>query len=70
MSTVALVGPARRVINVRLGALHCSNSCIANLAPRTMRGYESQGMLLAASDELGRVVLVNPGDVSAGATVR
>ncbi|RYX84020.1 methionine--tRNA ligase [bacterium] len=43
---------------------------VANLAPRTMRGYESQGMLLAASDESGKVILVNPGDVAPGATVR
>ncbi|BCM94069.1 methionine--tRNA ligase [Abditibacteriota bacterium] len=43
---------------------------VANLAPRTMRGYESQGMLLAASDDSGKLALVNPGDVSAGAVVR
>ena len=43
---------------------------VANLAPRTMRGYESQGMLLAASGEDGRVILVNPGDVAPGSTVR
>lgn len=34
---------------------------VANLAPRTMRGIESQGMLLAASDEgRAQVVLVQP----------
>ena len=32
---------------------------IVNLAPRTLRGIESQGMLLAASDENG-VALINP----------
>ena len=32
---------------------------IVNLAPRTLRGVESQGMLLAASDENG-VALLNP----------
>ena len=32
---------------------------IANLAPRTLRGVESQGMLLAASDEDG-VALISP----------
>ena len=32
---------------------------IVNLAPRTLRGVESQGMLLAASDESG-VVLLSP----------
>ena len=32
---------------------------IVNLAPRTLRGVESQGMLLAASDESG-VALIEP----------
>jgi methionyl-tRNA synthetase len=32
---------------------------IVNLAPRMLRGVESQGMLLAASDELG-VALLSP----------
>lgn len=32
---------------------------IVNLAPRMLRGVESQGMLLAASDEHG-VALINP----------
>ncbi len=32
---------------------------IVNLAPRMLRGVESQGMLLAASDESG-VALLNP----------
>ncbi len=32
---------------------------IVNLAPRMLRGVESQGMLLAASDDAG-VVLINP----------
>ena len=32
---------------------------IVNLAPRMLRGVESQGMLLAASDEAG-VALINP----------
>ena len=43
---------------------------VANLAPRTMRGYESQGMLLAASDDSGQLALVNPGEVAPGAVVR
>jgi methionyl-tRNA synthetase len=34
---------------------------VANLAPRTMRGLESQGMLLAASnDDRSKVILVSP----------
>ena len=32
---------------------------IVNLAPRVLRGVESQGMLLAASDEMG-VALLSP----------
>ena len=33
---------------------------IANLEPRTMMGVESQGMLLAASDEAGSPVILVP----------
>jgi len=44
---------------------------VANLQPATLRGIESQGMLLAASDEEGRLVLVTPEKpIGAGARVR
>lgn len=33
---------------------------VANLEPRTMRGEISQGMLLAASDASGKVIVVTP----------
>jgi methionyl-tRNA synthetase len=33
---------------------------VVNLQPATLRGVESQGMLLAASDEQGRLSLVIP----------
>ncbi len=33
---------------------------VANLEPATLRGVESQGMLLAASDEQGHLALVCP----------
>ena len=48
---------------------------VANLEPRTIRGEESRGMLLAASDAAKgegdrNVVLLTPmGDIGAGATV-
>ncbi len=43
---------------------------VANLAPATLRGIESQGMLLAASDG-DRLVLLRPDDpVAPGAPVR
>ena len=43
---------------------------VANLAPRTMRGEVSQGMLLAASDASGKVIVIGPGDqVAAGSKV-
>ena len=43
---------------------------VANLAPATLRGVESQGMVLAAADG-DRVVLVRPDEaVAPGATVR
>ncbi len=44
---------------------------VANLAPRTMRGEESQGMLLAASNEdRSRVIVLTPmADIAPGAKV-
>jgi methionyl-tRNA synthetase len=44
---------------------------VANLAPATLRGVESQGMLLAASDSEGRLAIVVPEKpVDAGAPVK
>jgi len=44
---------------------------VANLQPATLRGVESQGMLLAASDGDGRLALVIPEKpVTAGAPVK
>ncbi len=38
-----------------------------NLAPRTIRGVESQGMLLATSDDShGKVFLLDPGEAGIG----
>src|SRR5690349_2014998 len=43
---------------------------IVNLEPRTLMGNESQGMILAASDE-GRAIILNPEkEVSPGSTVK
>lgn len=43
---------------------------VANLAPRTMRGQVSQGMLLAATDASGKVVVISPDQpVNPGAKV-
>jgi methionyl-tRNA synthetase len=44
---------------------------VANLAPRTMRGQVSQGMLLAATDPAtGKVIVVTPSEaVSSGSKV-
>ena len=44
---------------------------VANLAPRMMRGLESQGMLLAASSaDRGQVIVLTPdGDIAPGSTV-
>ena len=33
---------------------------VANLAPRKMRGIESQGMILTAEEPGGKLILVNP----------
>ncbi|MFL5787882.1 MAG: methionine--tRNA ligase [Flavisolibacter sp.] len=35
---------------------------VANLAPRKMRGIESQGMILTAEEPGGKLILVNPDD--------
>ncbi len=44
---------------------------VANLAPRKMRGIESQGMILMAEDKEGRLVFVSSSDkVSEGSEVR
>ena len=43
---------------------------INNLEPAVIRGVESQGMLLAASDEKGHSVLIPDRDISSGAQVR
>ena len=43
---------------------------VANLEPATIRGVESQGMLLAASDDQGLTLLAPAGDISDGAEVR
>jgi len=45
---------------------------LANLAPRAMRGIESQGMILMADNpETGKLAFVQPdGDLPVGATVR
>ena len=43
---------------------------VANLEPATLRGVESQGMLLAASAE-GKLAVVRPAEaIAAGAVVR
>ncbi|HNF71817.1 MAG TPA: methionine--tRNA ligase [Chitinophagaceae bacterium] len=44
---------------------------VANLAPRTMRGIESKGMILMTEDEQGKLVFVSPVSLSPnGKTVR
>lgn len=37
---------------------------VANLAPRKMRGIESQGMILTAEEPGGKLILVNPNSVA------
>lgn len=43
---------------------------IVNLAPRMLRGIESQGMLLAASDESGVALIAAERDVPPGTRLR
>jgi len=43
---------------------------VANLAPRKMRGIESNGMILMAEDPSGKLYFVQPGDkIQAGSGV-
>jgi methionyl-tRNA synthetase len=37
---------------------------VANLAPRKMRGIESQGMILTAEEPGGKLILVNPDQIA------
>jgi methionyl-tRNA synthetase len=44
---------------------------VYNLAPAKLMGQESQGMLLAASDASGKLVVISPSaDIASGATVK
>ena len=43
---------------------------VANLEPRKLMGHESQGMLLAASDELGPVLLAPESEVPLGTGIK
>ena len=43
---------------------------VNNLQPALLRGEESQGMLLAASDGARTVILVPDGEIADGATIR
>ncbi len=43
---------------------------IVNLAPRILRGVESQGMLLAASDEIGVALIAPERSVPPGTKLR
>jgi len=44
---------------------------VANLAPRKMRGIESQGMILTAEQKDGKLILVNPDSITEnGSSVR
>jgi methionyl-tRNA synthetase len=43
---------------------------VVNLAPRKMRGIESQGMILMAEDKAGKLHFINPeGKIDAGSSV-
>ena len=39
---------------------------LANLAPRALRGVESQGMILMTENAEGKLVFVNPGEDGVG----
>ena len=43
---------------------------VANLEPRKLMGHESNGMLLAASDEMGPVLLIPESEVNSGTSIK
>src|SRR3989338_7579886 len=43
---------------------------VANLEPRKLMGHESQGMLLAANDETGPVLIVPESEVVSGTLIK
>lgn len=43
---------------------------VTNLEPKKLMGHESQGMLLAVSDELGPVLIVPESEVKSGTMIR
>ena len=43
---------------------------VANLEPRKLMGHESNGMLLAASDEMGPVLIVPESEVPSGTGIK
>ena len=48
----------------------CEIVVVANLEPRVLFGLESQGMLLAASDESGPVILIPEKEVLSGTKIK
>jgi methionine--tRNA ligase beta chain len=43
---------------------------VANLEPRKLMGHESQGMLLAASDDMGPVLIIPESEVLSGIEIK
>jgi methionyl-tRNA synthetase len=43
---------------------------VANLEPRKLMGHESQGMLLAASDDMGPVLIIPESEVLSGTEIK
>ncbi len=71
------LGDEKRQVVAGIGKAYAPESLIgreivvvANLEPRKLMGLESQGMLLAASDENGPVLLVPGKEVPPGTGIR
>ena len=72
------IGPERRQIVAGIAQHYKPEELVGksvvvvfNLQPAKLMGQESQGMLLAASDSEGRLVIVQPaGDIAGGSTVK
>jgi len=69
--------PAGRQVVAGIGTIYTPEILIdkqivivANLEPRKLMGHESQGMLLAASDDLGPVLIVPESEVKEGTSIK
>ncbi len=71
------IGPEKRQIIAGIGKVYAPEDMlgkeiiiVANLEPRSLMGLESQGMLLAANDPSGPVIVMPEKEVAPGTELR